>query len=331
MFLSRFATTASIVGFAGCATRGTSYNFSTLPIADSLDELTRNYVIEEPVEKRPQFAIDYPRSYKRSIVDTLLNEGSVDVINWQISYDRTFGTTSRPRPCFIRAGDSYYSITETDRREITESRWVFYLDLVDEEPNDSDRVITEPPSSLSDVDRKIVRRAVQTVASNANPVDRGAYPLGDRGTIFHSQMDHTESDLVPSPPFDYFEHDGDYFAARSERGNVTLTEYTFTAEEVATSMRELQRVVKQEHVNAVFATSDLTSNVQEILRTATDVSNGRLYTEKGRMSDGLKEVTKRLGMYEYLPKEPRSDEQMQFRGATFRYEDKWYNGSLWTR
>ncbi|WP_128476125.1 hypothetical protein [Halorussus pelagicus] len=330
-FLTRSAATIGLVGLAGCIGGDVTYTLSTNPVGESVEELADQYLVTDPTAERAKFAIDYPDDYKRSVVETLLAEGSVDVVQLQLAYDREFGTTTRPRPYFLEDDGTYYSVVESGRTETTADRWVFYLDPADSTPSDADEVVTGPPSSLAETDTMVVRRALESVASNADGQDRSDFPLGDRGVIFHDHMDPEASDLVPSPPFDYVERDGDYFAAVAERGEVELTRYSYTAEQVATSMRELERFVERETVETVFEDSEVSSEVAEILRTATDVGNGRLYQESGSMSDGLERVLERLGMLEHMPEEVPSDSSDRFAGATFRYDGTWYDGSFWTR
>lgn len=319
---------AGLVGSAGCLGGGTKYTFSTNPAGDSLGELAEQYVQTDPTTERAKFAIDYSAEYKQSVIETLISEGSVDILQWQLAYDREFGTTTKPRPYFLVDDGTYYSVVATGQTEITKTRWVFYLDLVDTKPSDSETVVTEPPSSLSATDQKIVRRAIQTVTSNSGPTDRGKYPLGGRGPIFHSQLDPEASDLVPSSPFEYVERDGDYFAAVAKKGEVELTQYSYDAREVATSMSELEQFVAEECVDATFE-ADTSADVAEILQTATDVGSGRLYQETGEMSNGLKTILDKLGMLEHMPDDGKS--ATRFAGATFQYDGKWYDGSFWTR
>ncbi|NEU56186.1 hypothetical protein [Halorussus sp. MSC15.2] len=328
--LSGVAATG-LAGLAGClGGGGVEYTLSTNPAGESLRELARQYLQTDPTAERAKFAVDYPDEYKHSVVRTLLEEGSVEVLQWQLAYDRQFGTTTRPRPYFLRDDGTYYSVVADGQSKLTATRWVFYLDPVESEPSDSATVVTEPPSSLSETDTTVVRRALEIVTSDSGPRDRSDYPLGKRGPIFHDQMDPSASDLVPSPPFDYVERDGDYYAAVAQKGAVELTRYSFTAREVATSMAELERFVERETVDARFDGTDLPSGVTEILRTATDVGNGRLYRETGPMSDGLRTILERLGMLDHMPENVES-ESVRFAGATFRYDGTWYHGSFWTR
>ena len=327
-FLSRLAATAGVVSTAGClgSVGSTKYVFYTLPVGESIAELTDVFVRPDPTEIEAQFAVDYSAAYKRSVVETLFERGTVEVVGWQLAYDRSFGTTTRPKPQFLERDGTYYSVTEMDQTEITETRWVFYLDLVDETPDSSDTVITELPSSLSRTDQLIIRRALEPVWGHGGPVDVDDRPLSGRGPTYHQGMDPDTSALVPSAPFDYLKRGDAYFAPRAERGPVGLTRYTFAIEPVASSRVELKSYVKSTVVDATFDAASLDADAVEILRTATDIATGRLYTETGTMSEELTTITDRLGMTEHVPDKLPS--YISLNGAVMSFDDSWYQASL---
>ncbi|ELZ87727.1 hypothetical protein C453_05219 [Haloferax elongans ATCC BAA-1513] len=326
--LSKAAIASGIGGIAGClgSVRRTKFLFSTFPVGESLAELTNSFIEADPTQITSHFSIDYPASYKRKIVATLIEEKTVDVVEWQLAYDRSFGTTTHPEPQFIERDGTYYSVTETGRTESTETRWVFYLDLVDETPTSSDTVVTEPPSSLSETDQLLVERALEPVWGHTGAVDVDERPLGGRGPTFHHQMDPDASELVPSAPFDYLNQGDAYFVPRAERGPVQLTRYTFEVEPVASSQAELESYVDSTVVDATFDADNSTDGVISILETATDIGSGRLYKERGSMSDELTTITDRLGMTDNIPTEQSG--YVSLNGAVMSFSGTWYRASL---
>lgn len=327
--LGRLAGIAGLSATTGClgSVGQTTYTFNTFPAGESLGELTDLFVQSDPTSISSQFAVDYGASYKQAVVDRLLSRGSAEAVNWQLAYDRSFGTTTRPEPRFLRDSEgTYYAVTETNRTTITPTRWVFYLDVVDETPGESDTVVTEPPSSLSEMDRLVVRRALETVDGPDGPADVGDRPLGGRGPTFHRGMDPDASALVPDPPFDYVKLGDTYLAARAERGPVELTRYTFGAEPVASARAELETHVESEVVDAVFDAEALDSATVEVLRTATDIASGRLYKETGEPSSELTTITDRLGMTEHVPADRGS--YVSLNGAVMGFDGAWYRAAL---
>ncbi|EJN61452.1 hypothetical protein [Halogranum rubrum] len=328
-FLSSLAAT-SLVGLAGCIDDydGLQYRLFTTPTAESLTDLTDGFVLADPTAIHAQEAIDYSDVYKQSVVDALLSKGTAESVQWQLAYDRSFGTTTRPRPVFVERDGTYYSITETAQTEFTEDRWVFYLDLVDKEPTSSDTVVTGPPSSLSETDQLVVKHALRSVQGHGGAYDVDNRPLQGRGPDFHHEMDPEASELVPSPPFDYLKLGDEYpqyLVPRAEKGPVELTRYTFTIEEVASSREELERHVESNVVDAEFDTGD-DAAVVDVVRAATDRPDGRIYTEHEEMSDELKQVVDRLGMSPYIPEDVT--DRTTLNGALFSFEGEWYRASF---
>lgn len=331
-FLSSIAA-ASLVGTAGCIDDydGLQYRLSTVATAGSLTELTDDFVLTDPTAIHAQAAIDYSDAYKQSVVDALFTDGTTESVQWQLTFNRSFGTTTRPAPQFIERNGTYYSVVETDRTEFTEERWVFYLDLVDKEPRSSDTVVTEPPSSLSETDQLVVEQALRSVQGHGSAYDVDDRDLQHRGPTFHHEMNPAESALVPSPPFDYLqlgEQYPQYLVPRAEKGTVDLTRYTFSIEEVASSRAELEQHVESNVVDARFGPTD-DPEIYDIVRAATDRPDGRLYTEKEEMSEGLAQVVDRLGMTPYIPEEVT--DRTTLSGAYFSFEGEWYQASLWIR
>lgn len=324
-FLSTLAT-AGAVGLAGCPAGGPTYQFSTYDLGADLAAVAEQYYTEDLAEISANHAIDYPDEYKQSVVETLIREGSVEVTQLPLAYDREFGTTSRPRPRFTVVDGTYYLIVQENEQEILEALWVFYLDLIDDTPESSSTVVSGPPSSLSQTDRKIVESAMESVAASRNsPLDADQHGFPPRGVRFHEHMNPDASDLVPDPPFDYLEEGDHYFAANAEQGEVTLDRYEFSARGVATTREELEAFFADEFVDARFEASELPASVVDVLDTATDVDEANRYSDDGSMSDGLEAIVDRLGMLEYIPE---NDSYTELSGTVFWYDGRWYEGEL---
>ncbi|WP_128475722.1 hypothetical protein [Halorussus pelagicus] len=327
--LAGFATAIG-TSLAGCSGGGgPTYRFRTFPVGDSLDAVADNYLLDDPTDATAQYAVDYPDEYKRSVVETLFESGSVTVEGLQFTDRAEFGTTTRVFPRFASHEGTTYQIVPTGQSETTATRWVFYLDLTEGEPESSATVVSEPPSSLSETDRRIVESAMErTYASRSNPLDADDYEFPYRGVQFHERLDASASDLVPDPPFDYVERDGNYFAANAERGTLTVTNYSFEVRSVGTSREELTSYLDAEFVDARFDRENLSSETVGVLDAATAVDNGRLYTDEGSMSEGLTAVTDRLGMGEHMPDDPSS---ASFDQSLCRYDGQWYEARLTVR
>ncbi|SDM71789.1 hypothetical protein SAMN04487949_2388 [Halogranum gelatinilyticum] len=329
-FLSGLAATTGIAASAGClgSLQETKFSLYTRPLGDSLAEVTDGFVLSDPTAIQAQQAVDYSDDYKRSVVDTLFENGRADAVQWELTYDTDFGTTSRPLTRFLERDGRYYAVFRTDETTFTEQRWVFYLDRVDEEPTASDTVVTGPPSSLSETDRLLVERAVETVRMHGDVDGR---PLDGRGPSFHHELDPETSDLVPSAPFDYLRLDDWYLVPRAERGPIDLTRYTYRIEEVATSQAELAEHVASNVVVADFD-PDADAPATAVLRDATSVGNGRIHTERsedGTMSDGLAEVTARLGLSSHIPDDV--SQRLSFDDVVFSFGDRWYDSDFTVR
>lgn len=313
---------------AGCldGVGRTEYELRFYPAGDSLAMLTDSFVVQDLHEKRAQHAVDYPTEYKRAVVDDLFENGTVDVLQLQFAYDQSFGTTTRPEPVFVERDGTFYWVTETARTEVSQTRWVFYLDLVDETPDASDTVVTAPPASLSATDRAVVNRAMEAVSGHGQPYDRDDDPVHARGPTFHRGMDPDASDLIPAAPFDYLESAGDYLVPRAEHVAVPLTRYTFGIEPVAASRDDLTSYVDSTLVDARFDADALDAEAAEILAATTRRDRSGSHEEQGEMSPALGTILDRLGMREHIPADTGT--YLRMGDAILSYEDRWYTAAL---
>jgi hypothetical protein len=318
------AGVASVAGIAGCIT-GSNHGFR-FSAYDAAEPLHRRFLTTDPTTQRAQFDVDYPADYKRAIYAELIETGSVAVVNYELAYRYEFGTEQRERPQFVVRDGNYYRVHVDEVREVDRDWWEFYLDLIDEEPPAGADRVTTPVDSLSERDRRIAQRAMEAAAADRDPaIDVGEREFGSRGVLYHDHLDHEESDLVPSPPFEYLRHGDHWFRARAERGTATLTERTFTAERVADSRTAYERHLLESVLDVDFSTASLSDAATDVLDTATD---GPFYGEEPPMSEGLASVLELLGEADQIGPHAEYGEYTTFPNMYGVYEGTWYEFDL---
>ena len=318
------AGTASVASVAGCIT-GSNHGFR-LSAYDAAEPLHRRFLTTDPTTHRAQFAIDYPADYKRAIYAELIETGSVAVVNYELAYRYEFGSEQRERPQFVVRDETYYRVHVDEVREVERDWWEFSLDLIDEEPPaDADRVTT-PVDTLSKLDRRILQRAMEAAAADRDPaIDVGEREFGSRGVLYHDHLDHEESDLIPSPPFEYLRHDDHWFRARAERGTAMLTERTFTAERVADSRTAYERHLLENVLDVDFSTASLSDAATDVLDGTTE---GRFYEEEPPMSEGLASVLDHLGEADHIDSHGEYGAYTTFPNMYGIYGGTWYEFEL---
>jgi hypothetical protein len=284
----------------------------------------------DPTAQRAQFAIDYPDEYKRTVYEELLASGSVTVLNYQLAYEYDFGSEQRERPQFATDGERYYRVHVEKVRTVERDWWEFYLDLQDTEQPDGADPATGPVTSLSDRDQHILEQAMEAAAADRDPaIDVGDREPGSRGVTYHHHLDTEKSDLVPSPPFEYFQHNDHLFEARAKQDTIPVTERTFIAEDIGGSQSEYEQHVRGTVLEVDFSTVSLSSEATEVLNTATD---GRpvsgFYEESPPMSDGLKAVLTQLNAAEHVGTHSDYGEYTTFPNMYAIYDGSWYEFEL---
>ncbi|MFC6889983.1 hypothetical protein [Halorubrum trueperi] len=286
--------------------------------------------MEDPTAQHAQFAIDYPEEYKRTVYDELLASGSVTVLNYQLAYEYEFGSEQRERSQFVMDGDQYYRIHVDMVRTVERDWWEFYLDLQDSEQPDGTDPATVPIASLSDRDQQILQRAMEAAAADRNPaIDVGDQKPGSRGVTYHHHLDSEASDLVPSPPFEYLQHNDHLFQARAEQDTIPVTERTFTAEPIGGPRSEYEQHVRNTVLQVDFSTVSLSTEATDVLNTATE---GRpisgFYEESPPMSDGLDEVLTQLNTADHVRDHSDYGEYTTFPNMYAIYDGSWYEFEL---
>jgi hypothetical protein len=284
----------------------------------------------DPTGQRAQFAIDYPDEYKRTVYDELLASGSVTVLNYQLAYEYEFSSEQPERPQFATDGDQYYRIHVETVHNVERDWWEFYLDLQDSEQPGSTDPVTVPVTSLSDRDQQILQQAMEAAAADRNPaIDVGDQKPGSRGVTYHHHLDFEVSNLVPSPPFEYLQHNDHLFQAQAEQDAISVTERTFTAEPIGGSRSEYERHVLDTVLEVDFSTISLSSEATDVLDTAT---NGRpvsgFYEESPPMSDGLDTVLTQLNAADHVRDHSEYGEYTTFPNMYAIYDGNWYEFEL---
>lgn len=313
----------SAAGISGCISFGNSrFRLS----AYRLDDPYERFLMADPTTQRAQFAIDYPDEYKRSVYEELIDRGSVTVLNYELAYRYDFGSERRERPQFITREGDYYRVHVDEVREVEREWWEFYLDLQNAEPSAESEPATLPITSLSELDRRILERAMEAAAADRDPaIDVGDNAPGSRGVLYHDHLDADASELVPSPPFEYLRHNEHLFWVRAERETVPVTERTFGAERVATSQAEYERYVNGTLLDADFSERSLSDDARDVIETAVD---GPFYEEKPPMSDALEAVLTHLGAVEHVGAHGEYDDYTTFPNMYAAYRGTWYEFDL---
>lgn len=323
------STLAATVGtsVAGCLSTGNPrFRLSAYPTEKPYDSFFRT----DPTTYRAQFAVDYPEDYKRAVYDELVKNGSVTVLNYQLSSEYEFGSELRQRPQFVTDGDSYYQINVEEVRTVKREWWEFYLDLKDSDlPDDTDPA-TIPIASLSDRDQQILDQAMKAAAADRDPaIDVGDQDPGSRGVTYHHQIDTEDSDLVPSPPFEYLKHNDRVFQARAEQDALPVIERTFSADQIAGSRSEYKQHVRETVLDVDFSTVSLSTEAADVLDTATDGQPASgFYEESPPMSDGLEAVLTQLNAADHVNEHGDYEEYTTFPNMYAIYHGSWYEFEL---
>ncbi|AZQ16157.1 hypothetical protein [Halorubrum sp. PV6] len=298
--------------------------------AYSVEEPFKTLLRTDPTGHRAQFAIDYPDEYKRTVYDELLASGSVTVLSYQLAYEYEFGSEQRERPQFGTDGDRYYRIHVDTVRTVERDWWEFYLDLQNAEQSDGTDPVTAPITSLSDRDQQILQQAMEAAAADRDPaIDVGDQKPGSRGVTYHHHLDSEASDLVPSPPFEYLQHNDHLFQARAKQETIPVTERIFTAEQIGESRSEYEQHVRDAVLEVDFSTVSLSSEATEVLDMATD---GRpvsgFYEESPPLSDGLDAVLTHLNAADHMRGHSDYREYTTFPNMYAIYDGSWYEFEL---
>lgn len=311
------------IGIAGCfsTSNGLGSDAKFRLKSFSLPNITEEF-IADPLTIDSKYEIDYSNEYKRSRVTRLFETGTVSTRAWELSYLKDWGPTVRDKRRVMIDDGTYYRIQIDDLREVDRKRWSFYFDWDVEEPSDNETVVSPPLESFSEQDREIVTAAKEAIPI---PDQRGAF--NDHSVIFHDNIDADASDLVPSPPFEYY-YDDEYLQAFVERKSIRKTEMTYSATPVAETESEYRKYAHETFPDVRFSNVSLSSDAGDILDEATASTSGFSYEERPPLSDELKEVLEHLTIAQHLKPHDEYENFTEFSNALAKYDGQWQGFDL---
>ena len=319
---------AGLAVTAGCIDIGSGSDYRL--VAREIEEsLAAPYLFPDPVELPATTRVDYTTETKQTYRDELFDTGTVTAPEWPQPWRRDWGTETRPRPAFVQHDGTFHEVQVTEERKLERDRWVFACERMDELPPDDAAVGTEPFSSLPEQDRKVVEAALDAVYAGHDGF------LGDpefdklQTVEFHRHLSVEESDLVPTPPFEYIEAENENFRVVTEERTVTVPEWTYTLQRVGDTREALESYATEAVPDTQLETESLSDSAREVLRAAVDEEDGRpTYEEAAPLSDGLAEVLDALGIAADLQPLEAYDDITRFADVVASYEETWYQFSL---
>jgi hypothetical protein len=229
-----------------------------------------------------------------------------------------------PAPRFLERDGAYHRVTVSSERVVERDRRLFYVDLLDGEPDGDGPVASPPFASLDERDATVLSAALGAVyADRGSPLDNGE--LDDPNAVtYHEDLDAGESALVPSPPFEYVQYEDRYYEAVAERASVPVTERTFAVERVASTREGLREHVLSALPATRFSQVSLSGDARGVLDDAVDDD----YTEPPPASTALTDVLSPLGIADALDPYDQYEDEARFRGVLARYDGTWYEFDL---
>lgn len=310
----------------GCLGLGVSSGHTLVAHEITSPSFGSTFLVSDPVAVEADTRIDFATETKQQYLADLFENGIVTVHQWPLVARDEWGQETRPRSTFIQREGTYYEVQVTDQRLVERERWLFALERTDSTPPDDARVISQPFNSLSEQDRGIVQAALDAIHAGADGF------LGDpefddlQAVQYHQDLSVDESELVPSPPFDFVEAESERFRVITDQRVVSIPEWTFSLEPIADSQSEFETYAVETVPDARLDEVDFSDGARQVLDTAVG-TDGR-YEEEGSVSDGLSEVLDKLGIGADLQPLDSYEDQAAFRGVIASYDDAWYRFDL---
>lgn len=317
--------TAGLTATAGCLNFGSSSGYTLVAQDINTGAMGETFLVSDPVSVQAETRVDFATETKQQYVADLFENGRVTAQQWPLVARDEWGTGTRPRPTFIRRDGTYYEVRVTDQQHVEQERWLFAFERTDEIPPDDARVLNDPFTSLSEADGRIVRAALDAIYAGHDGF------LGDpefddlQFVQYHHDMSVEESELVPSPPFDFVQSEDEYFGAVTEQRVVSVPEWTFAVEPIADTEDDFETYVTETIPETRLDENGLSDAAREILNTAVSESQ---HEEDDPLSDGLSEVLGELGIIGDLEPIGAYEERTAFRGVVASYDDSWYRFDL---
>ena len=314
---------------AGCLDSVTHGDYR-LVATDIDDSLASPYLFQvDPVELPAITRVDYTTETKRAYVNELFDTGSATVLEWPLPWRRSWGMETRPRPVFLEREDVFYDVQVTEERQLERDRWLFARGRVDDEPPDDASVATDPLSSVSTQDGKIIEAALDAVYAGHDGF-LGAPEFDELQPVqFHQDLSPEDSDLVPTPPFEYIESGGETFRVVTQERTVTIPEWTYTVEQIGDSHEQLDEYATEAVPDTQLDDASLSDAAYDVLDATVNDEDERLsYEEDAPLSDGLNDVLEQLGIAADLQPLDAYDDLTRFNDVVASYEGTWYQFSL---
>jgi hypothetical protein len=299
-------------------------------VANEIEEsFATAYLFRDPVELPAITRVDYTAETKQAYLDELFDTGSVTLLEWPRAWRRSWGTDTRPRPAFLERDGVFYEVEVTEERELKLDRWVFACERMDEQPPDDATVATDPFSSFSEQDRLVIEAALDAVHAGHDGF-LGDPRFDELQTVqFHRDLSPEDSQLIPTPPFEYIEYEGESFRAVTQERTVTVPEWTYTLEQVGDSRESLETYATEALPVARLDATSLSNDGREVMTAAVNEEDGRpTYEEDAPLSDGLAEVLEKLAIAADLQSLDAYEGLTRFNDVIASYEETWYRFRL---
>lgn len=323
--------TGAAVGLAataGCLTLGGSREYRLVASDVRAATLGEAFIQSEPMDVRAETRVDVDAETKRAVVDELFETGRATATEWPLVERRDWGHETRPSPTYLERDGTYYEVTAAETRRVERERWAFALERMDDAPPDGATVASEPFRSLSEDDREVIQAALDAVYAGHDGF-LGDPEFDELQTVeFHDDLPVEESDLVPSPPFEYVEARGEDFRVVTEQRTVSVPEYTYSIEPIGEDRSALDAHANETVPDVNFVEVDLSADARQVLDDAVSESDPRTYVEDPPLSDGLATVLDVLGIAGDLQPLAEYEERVAFRDAIGAYEGEWYRFDL---
>lgn len=320
---------AGTAGVAGCLDVDRGGGGSKLELIGhpfTTDSPAEEFIFEVEDFFKTSFIPDYSSSYKRSVIESIVTQETASVIDWKPVFEHDFGPEKWERPTFVEHDGSYHRLHLEGSSTVEREWWEFYLDYVEEEPPSSADVVSPPFDDFSPVDRRVMDGAIAstTEVRSDDIVDTGDLDPGERGVIYHPDLDEEASDLVPNPPMDYVSKEGNHFVPKAERTTLEYERSTFSSELVGESWSEYAAYAREELPAVRFSEISLSNEETDVLDEATKPEIGFRYTEDSPLSDGLEGVLEPLGIAEHLQPVDEYEQKVEFLYAIAEYQGEWH-------
>jgi len=331
--LQLLSASGVITATAGCSSPGSLDQYSLVAgelRLSSVESLTETeYLWRDPTAIPATTRVDFTDETKTRYVSELFGTSSVTVQQWPLVWRVSWGEDTVPRPTFLGQDDTFYEVTITDERYLERERWHFAVERTEETPPD-DVTVEQTPLDLSLQDRRVIEAALDAVYAGSDGF-LGEPEFDERQTVeYHRGLDAEASELVPSPPFDFVQHQhsDEYFRPITERRSVRVPEWTYAVDEIASTPEEFIAYARDAIVKHDLSSSGLSESARGVVDDAVSEENPRRYGESAPPSEELLEVLNSLEIAGDLRPVEEYAGRVDFDAVVATYQDSLYSFSL---